>query len=69
MELKQLEDRKHFKISFLPKKKIFFWRGGVVKTFQGIKQILKKALLFLKINHTIADLCWIYISKFYNIMN
>lgn len=39
MELKQLEDRKHFKISFLPKRNKYFFGGGVVKTFQGIKQI------------------------------
>lgn len=68
MELKQVEDRKHFTISFLPKKKPIFLEGGV-KTFSRYKTDFKKALLFLKINHTIADICWIYITKFYNIIN
>lgn len=48
MKLKQLEDRKHFKISFLPKKKKYFFGGGVVKTFQGIKQFLKRHFYFYK---------------------
>lgn len=45
MELKQLEDRKHFTISFLQKKKKTFLEGGV-KTFSRYKKDFKKALLF-----------------------
>lgn len=48
MELKQLEDRKHFKILFPPKKNKYFFGGGVVKTFQGITQILKRHFYFYK---------------------
>lgn len=44
MELKQLEDRKHFTISFLHKKTPFL-EGGV-KTFSRYKKDFKKALLF-----------------------
>lgn len=46
MELKQLEDRKHFTISYLPKKNPFFGGGGV-KTFSRYKKDFEKVLLFL----------------------
>lgn len=46
MELKQLEDRKHLTISFLPNKKPHFFGRGV-KTFSSYQKDFKKALLFL----------------------
>lgn len=47
MELKQLEDRKHLTISFLPKKTPIFLEG-VLKRFQVIKKILKRHFYFYK---------------------
>lgn len=48
MELKQLEDRKHFKISFLPKKEHFFGEGGgVLKLFKYKTDFKKGTFIFI----------------------